>query len=122
MHFELRLAPLGGSGLLWGCSGPALGSSGVLWPPLACSGLLWGSGWLPLFPGAGPERGMQDNFNRWTFYWKFNILSSGWLLWAPLGSPGVALGLIWPPLGSSGLLWAALGSSGAALGQLGRLS
>ena len=58
MHFELRLAPLAGSGLLWGCSGPALGSSGVLWPPLACSGLLWGSGWLTLFPGGGPELGM----------------------------------------------------------------
>ena len=54
-HSELLWAPLCGSGLPWAYSGPALGSSGLLWPPLACSGLLWGPGWLPLFPGTGPE-------------------------------------------------------------------
>ena len=57
-HSELLWAPLGGSGLPWAYSGPALASSGLLQPPLASSGLLWGSGWLPLFPGGGPELGM----------------------------------------------------------------
>ena len=48
--------------------------------------------------------------------YKKYILSSGWFLWAALGSSGAALGLLWAPLGSSGLLWPVLGSSGAPAG------
>ena len=40
LHFELQLAPVDSSGLLWGGSGAALGSSGLLWAALSCSGLL----------------------------------------------------------------------------------